>query len=256
MVNSYLCADEASGETTEGFAKRLVEEEGVSDVGGFSLLFGRLRPFDSSSSSSSSPSPPSSLLSSPSDSKADGVKTTERQGLAIVSNRSETVGDVTWLATAPTEVHALSNSHFGDLTWPKVVHGEQFVRQAVQSNVQRAAGKQDLLNRLFEILSLDTLGEPREGEGWEGQLRKLRESIFIPRIGQGTGDQEGDNGGRREDIVVTSGNGWYGTQKQTVILVDRNGHVDFIEKTLFDERGRPLEDSMEEFSFDIEGWVT
>jgi uncharacterized protein with NRDE domain len=48
----------------------------------------------------------------------------------------------------------------------------------------------------------------------------------------------------------------YGTQKQTVILIDHSGHVTYVERTLFDEDAKPLAkgeaDVREEF--DIEGW--
>ncbi|RPA79272.1 DUF833-domain-containing protein [Ascobolus immersus RN42] len=48
----------------------------------------------------------------------------------------------------------------------------------------------------------------------------------------------------------------YGTQKQTVILIDHDGHVTYVERTLFDEDAKPLAkgeaDVREEF--DIEGW--
>ncbi|TKA39155.1 hypothetical protein B0A49_13227, partial [Cryomyces minteri] len=37
IVNAFLTTPPDSQETTEQFAKRLVEEEGVKDVGGFSL---------------------------------------------------------------------------------------------------------------------------------------------------------------------------------------------------------------------------
>lgn len=252
MVNSYLTTPPESKETTEDFAKRLVEEVGVTDVGGFSLLFGKLAPFKDASQS---------------EGHANGYHENKKQGgegFAIVSNRNEKVDDVTWLAERPGGIHGLSNSHFGDLTWPKVVHGELLVRQAIESNMQRGAGKQDLLDRLFEILSLDTLPRRKAGEQWETYLTQLRNSIFIPPIGgevvigkpaDEIAAADGNNG-EAEKPVVTSGDGHYATQKQTVILVDKEGKVTFVEKTLFDQHCRPLKNSKEEYEFDIEGWGT
>ncbi|KAF1352528.1 NRDE protein-domain-containing protein [Delphinella strobiligena] len=231
MVNSFLTQPPDSVETTEEFAKRLVEEVGVTDVGGFSLVFGRLAPFES----------------------AKG-----RKGLAIVSNRSEHVGDVTWVAEGPGEVHGLSNSFFGDRSWPKVVQGERKLERLVRENVEAKAGKQDLIDRLVGLLSLNTLPKRKEGEDWDTYLYQLRNSILIPKIGgEDIESKAADSiaaADSKEEVVVISGNGHYATQKQTVILVDKKGTVTFIEKTLYDEDCRPLENSKEEFTFDIEGW--
>lgn len=49
----------------------------------------------------------------------------------------------------------------------------------------------------------------------------------------------------------------YGTQKQTLILVSNEGHVKFIERTLYDEDARWVQNKDERdtvFEFDIEGW--
>lgn len=231
MVNSFLTQPPNSVETTEEFAKRLVEEVGVTDVGGFSLVFGRLAPFESQK---------------------------ERKGLAIVSNRSEDLRDVSWLAEKPGEVHGLSNSFFGDKSWPKVVQGEKKLQETIRENVERGAGKQDLIERSFGLLSLDTLPKRKEGEDWDTYLYQLRNSILIPKIGgEDIESKSADSiaaADSKEKVVVTSGNGHYATQKQTVILVDKKGTVTFIEKTLYDEDCQPLEDSKEEFTFDIEGW--
>ena len=50
---------------------------------------------------------------------------------------------------------------------------------------------------------------------------------------------------------VRGGAGGYGTQKQTVVLVDRGGRVTFIEKTLYDEQARAsLSEKKYEFKID------
>lgn len=231
IVNSFLTLPPDSLETTEEFAKRLVEEVGVTDVGGFSLAFGKLAPFGS---------------------KAD------RPGLAIVSNRSSDADDLTWLADKPGEICGLSNSHFGDLSWPKVVQGEQLMRQLINSNVQLQGGKEDLIHRLFDLLSLDTLPRQKNGEDWETYLTQLRNSIFIPQIGGEKIEKKAPDEIAAADSATQSATastgGTYGTQKQTVILVDKQGKVTFIEKTLYDQQCQPLDDSREEHTFDIEGW--
>lgn len=231
MVNSFLTTPPDSEETTEQFAKRLVEDVGVTDVGGFSLVFGKLVPFDSEDS---------------------------RPGLAIVSNRSEHISDITWISETPDQVHALSNAHFSDRSWPKVLSGEKLTHQAIESNVQQKTGKEALVASLFEILSLDTLPRRKHGEDWEAFIRQLRHSIFIPRLGgeeiEKSAPEDIAAATPAEETATTSDDGLYGTQKQTIVLVDKLGRVTFIEKTLYNEKGEVTEDSVEEFSFDIEGW--
>lgn len=50
--------------------------------------------------------------------------------------------------------------------------------------------------------------------------------------------------------------GVYGTQRQTVMLLGNNGHVTYVERRLFDERGNELSRGQgdETVEFDIEGW--
>ena len=234
-MNSFLTTPPDSPETTSEFAKRLVEDVGVSDVGGFSLVFGQLR----------------------------APKDDRHGGLAIVSNRTPDAQGVAWICESSGEIHGLSNSHFGDLTWPKVVHGETILKQMIHSSVSRNAGKEDLLNHLFDLLSIDLLPKQKEGEGWEVYIRQLRNSIFIPRVGGGEVEHK-----RADEIAAaesdktaaaassSTSHGAYATQKQTVILVDTKGHVTFVEKTLYNEHAKELAeiDKTRTFEFDIEGW--
>lgn len=233
IVNSFLQTPPGSPETTEEFAKRLVEEEGVSDVGGFSLAFGKLRSPDS----------------------AEGSR-----GLAIISNRTPDIKGVTWIADQPGQVYGLSNSHYGDLSWPKVVHGEQLLKQCIHANVSRNAGKDALLASLFDVLSVDTLPKQQKGDDWETYIGQLRNSIFIPLVGGEQLEAE------PADAVAASSSkkpatafaGSYGTQKQTVLLVDTNGKATFVEKTLYGEKGMPADPDKNTrvFEFDIEGWTS
>lgn len=240
--------DPESGETTEEFARRLVEEVGVGDVGGFSLVFGRLGPFER-------------------DGEEARVEAERKApGLAIVSNRSANANDLVWIAQRPGEVYGLSNSHYGDSTWPKVRNGESGLLEAITSHAQRKASKQALVEQLLELLSLDTMPRRKQGEKWETYLIQLRNSILIPRIGgeevkgrkadviAAAGESAVKQGGEEVEKVRVAGDGAYATQKQTVILVDRQGRITFVERTLFDEKGKALDNSREVFEFDIEEW--
>ncbi|KAK3715819.1 hypothetical protein LTR37_006802 [Vermiconidia calcicola] len=237
IVNAYLTSPPGKRESPQRFAERLINDFGVNDVGGFSLLFGELRaPKDQSFS-----------------------------GLSILSNRSASAEDLTTIASSPLETHGLSNSHFGDTSWPKVVHGEQLLKQAVAADVTRGGKNQDyFIKSLFDILSIDMLPKRMEGEDWNSYVQQMRNSILIPPVGGPSVDVAPADqlaSGQTTD-ATTNGSGvqvgqtGYGTQKQTVILVDQKGRVKFVERTLYDQHGSPMKEKDGErmYEFDIEGW--
>ena len=251
IVNAYLTSPPEERESSQAFAHRMVHHVGVHDVGGFSLLFGELR----------------------------APKNGSQPGLSILSNRSASSDSLTTIARDPGETHGLSNSHFGDKSWPKVVHGERLLNQAIQANVTRAYKQRDAIETpteredsnekfvksLFAILSIDLLPQRQQGEGWDTYVRQMRNSILIPPVGgPAVVDKPGDlvasasvNGTATSDHGdVQVGEGSYGTQKQAIILVDKNGKVTFVERTLYDESRRPTEGSDRErvVEFEIEGW--
>lgn len=221
IVTAYLSSPPGEKESDAEFARRLVEDVGIDDVGGFSLVFGHVQP-----------------------SSADG---TLPEGLSIISNRTTDPSNLTRIAEKPGQVYGLSNSFFGDLTWPKIVHGEQLLRQAVKASVTRGDSQDRLVESLFDVLSVDTFPKLPEGEDFEVYARQMRNSIFIPRVaGKGVESEDsdglrsanGDGVANHAGVEVRGGAGGYGTQKQTVVLLDRSGKVTFIEKTLYDEHAR------------------
>ncbi|KAI5255790.1 DUF833-domain-containing protein [Aureobasidium subglaciale] len=230
LPKAFLTLPPGSTQSSEEFARHMVEDVGVGDVGGFSLVFGRLR-------------------------KAD-ICSAKGKGLAIISNRTADASATTWICGKPGEIQGLSNSYFGDRTWPKVVEGERRLQSAIEKQSAARSSKQDLLKALFEVLSQDTLPRRKHGQDWETYVYQLRNSIFIPRIG----GEELDDASADEIAAADVGrsaktnNGGYGTQKQTVILVDHDGKVTYVEKTLYDELGRPTDGDFEQHEFEIEGW--
>jgi uncharacterized protein with NRDE domain len=245
IVNAYLRTPCESTETSSDIAHKLIEE-GLAGVGGFSLLFGRLRK-------------PSWRIGEISEKKS------KWEGLAIVSNRSEHINDVKWLCQQAGETHALSNAHYGDMTWPKVVDAENLVAKGVLESSAKKEGTDELITRLLGVLTLDTLPRQRNGEEWNTYLGQLRNSIFVPAIGK---DKERLELARNSPLpngqsnvsatvlhdIATSG--VYGTQKQTIVLVDWNGKMTYYERTLFDVGGNPVAkgDGDVRFEFVVEGW--
>lgn len=232
IPNAWLKSDPKLHETPAQFAKRLVEEEGVKGVGGFSLCYGLV---------------------------ADVVKG-GNQGLQIVSNRTPDVDGLIHLAQGPKQTHALSNAAYSDRTWPKVTNGEKWTKEAVQESVKQNETREQLVERLLAVLSTDTMPRQKENEEWDMYLNQLRYSIFVPSIGRD--DLEANNMPAHEigDVVKHKAadptSGCYGTEKQIVILVDKDGKVFYLERTLFDRDAAPIENGKGDrvFEFQIEDW--
>ncbi|KAK0123536.1 hypothetical protein ONS96_010517 [Cadophora gregata f. sp. sojae] len=226
MVTAWLTAGEE--ETTQEFVQRMMAGDGVKGVGGFSLLCGKLR------------------LRRRKEVERERERERDLEPLAIISNRCETLGHVPWIAGRRGEVYGLSNTSFDDLdVWPKVEIGRKKVLQAVQE----AVGEEDLVNRLFEVLDTNTLPK-QEGKEFEAYLYELRKSIFIPSIGSVAPVKDPPN---LNPNVTT---GIYGTQRQTIVIVDWEGKVTFRERSLWDVMGNPIERGKGDmkFEFNIEGW--
>ena len=257
MVTAWLTSPEE--ESTQEFVHRLLEGEGVKGVGGFSLVCGKLRKRRDS--------------------------TGELEPLAIISNRASNPDDVPWIAEARGEVYGLSNTCYDDpVTWPKVKMGKEKLLKVVDEAVKTDLGEEQLVNKLYAILDTNTL-PLQDGQDFEAYIYQLRKSIFIPSIGKATAPQDMPKadqiakaeplqpvmngsakhalsesllkGDETPDAETSSGmTGIYGTQRQTIILVDWEGHVTFIERSLWDANGNPIERGQADmrFEFQIEGW--
>ncbi|KAI8937343.1 hypothetical protein NX059_006549 [Plenodomus lindquistii] len=231
IPNAWLKSDPAGHETTEDFAKRLIETEGVQGVGGFSLCYGFIQ---------------------------DVVK--HKNGLAIISNRTPEVSSVPRLLSTPGETHALSNAAFADRTWPKVLNGEAWTKDAIAESVAAKEDREDLVDRLFEVLATDTMPRQKENEDWDMYLNQLRHSIFIPAISRNDLDEHKMPAHEVGDVVkqkaADATSGCYGTQKSTVVLVDKKGKMFYVERTFYDEDAMPFEigEADRRFEFQIQGW--
>ena len=236
LVNAFLTQPADSPQSTEDFIKNLVHGKGLEGVGGLSLVCGKIG-----------------------------------EPLAVISNRSSNAEDVAWIAKNKGETVGLSNAAFADRSWRKVLRGEELLASAIKKNLDDMAPRAALVDDLFELLSEDTLPKKQDGIGWETYVKELRHSILIPPIG---GDGA-DHLSAEELATATSklkvgepakqvseGNGQsgvYGTQKQTVVIVDNFGCVIFVERTLYDQNGRStagssVRDRQQRYDFFIEGW--
>jgi len=260
MVTAWLTSEDE--ESIDQFVHRLLEGEGVKGVGGFSVICGKLRK------------------------KHDGKKP-GMEPLAVISNRNGSADDVPWIAGQGGEVYGLSNTSYDDpIAWPKVELGKEKLLEVVNEDVQSGLGKEALIEKLFTVLDTNTLPDA-QGKEFEEIIPELRHSIFIPPIGTpisykdipetntttngvketGLGERNGVKG--RSELELTEEerpeaqsnangvmSGVYGTQRQTVILVDWNGHVTYTERALFDSNANPIERSKGDmqFEFEVKGW--
>ena len=221
IVNAFLCQPPDSALSTEDFVQHLLGDEGLQGVGGFSLVCGRIG-----------------------------------KPLAVISNRTASVEGVAWVASKPGETVGLSNAAFGDRSWPKVVDGENRLDALITKSINEKYTKERLTEELLGLLSTDTLPKYKAEDDFETFIKELRKSIFIPVIGgdatqNSNADEIASAKSRSPVSVSTPMSGAYGTQKQSVLLVDRHGNVTFTERSLFD--GNPLEPHVKNrvFQFNI-----
>ncbi|KAK0382836.1 hypothetical protein NLU13_9931 [Sarocladium strictum] len=259
MVKAWLggLPDEEGG-LMAGVRKLVEEGEGVKNVGGFSMVCGKLR-----------------------------RKACEcGEGIAIVSNRVDEAKDVPVIGKERNGVWGLSNAVYSEEDgeeWPKVKIGKRLLENTIAESVEKKEGKKELVERLFGVLDEDTLGDLEEEgrrKGLTDMLDRLRDSVFIRRLGdedehwekvremkekveEELRKESGEIGEKKveekkEQVIGKNGfdKGLYGTQRQTVVLVDWEGKVTFVERALWDEWGNNLNKGEGDVvvEFEIEDW--
>ncbi|KAL1955481.1 hypothetical protein VTO42DRAFT_8507 [Malbranchea cinnamomea] len=218
IVNGFLEMSSSHTDPTKAYVEKLVSRGDAQQAGGFSLACG-----------------------------------TVKGPLAVVSNRVSAADGITWIAKEKGETVALSNTAFGDRSWPKIVQGEELMRQAIHTSVKLGESEDQLVYRLLDLLSTDTLPRLEEGRCMETYIDLLRQSIFIPVIGNNEESKRnadevcGSKVHEKTDIVPNGPEdhnsymtGLYGTQKQTVVLVHKSGRVKYFERTLYDDNAEAI----------------
>ncbi|KAI5290971.1 hypothetical protein KEM54_006840 [Ascosphaera aggregata] len=266
IVGRYLTM--GRDQTTEEYAEALRGKKGPlvgSEAGGFSLVFGDVR------------GPLTVVSNRPSDYEVLGngeiISTAARDESR---NAKASRGDCL-IGDGGCETVALSNVAFGDRSWPKIMLGEEKMKSAIEDSIAATDSEEGLIERLIGVLSSDTLPRVRNAQGVETYMDLLKESIFIPAIGE-TGCCDGKENEQppsadaiRSSDVLSKANvlpdcantaqgepsknssesetkapplpfcqGSYGTQTQTIVLVHNSGRVTYFERTLYDQEANPI----------------
>ena len=226
MVNAWLKQPPKSKETTKEFVDRLFgtgDMKGLKGVGGFSLVCGLLQK------------------------QSHGI-----EPLAVVSNRTPNADSTPWIASSVGETYGLSNSAY-DYPWYKVSFGKSLLDRAVKKSVESGQSEEGLLDELFGILDTDTFPTLIPGQTQSSAMEHMCKSIFIPALQADLETPLPEKPSGTTSTLDRSTLPFYGTQKQTVILVRQDGRVLYIEKSLFDNDSQPIKETRR-FEFTLEGW--
>ncbi|KAI2628628.1 DUF833-domain-containing protein [Hypoxylon sp. NC1633] len=235
-----------SGRSLDEFVNSMLEGRAAKGVGGFSLVCGDLK-----------------------EKTEKGIKP-----LAIISNRWDHIGEVPWIGAERGQTCGLSNAVYVEpAQWDKINIGKKLMKESIQEAVDKDLDEEELINRLFAVLDNDTLPlEPKMT--FQQHMDALRRSVFIRSFAEDQGWKDMANAadeGRakaafdeiedhNEHEEHKDGHGYfmkgaYGTQRQTIILLDWEGNITYKERALFDSHGNSIERGKgdETFKFKIEG---
>ncbi|KAJ5215918.1 uncharacterized protein N7498_002325 [Penicillium cinerascens] len=211
IVNSWLTSPPSEQQTTRDFVQAMVASPEAKQVGGFSLVCGHIN-----------------------------------EPLAIVSNRSHDMDQITWVASEKDQTRGLSNTSVDDRTWLKIVDGERLTETAIKEHAQAQEDEDALVERLLQVLSTDTLPRlPEENNNLDDYITYITKSIFVPvlrteKAAAACADDETKKSQSNGLMDQRYFSGLYGTQKQTVLLARPDGRIRYFERTLYDNQAKAV----------------
>lgn len=269
MVTAWLGTPRR--QAVAAFVEGMIADGATTGVGGFTLICGKLRRRRRTQKMAAAMATPTPNGHVDDESGSDSNNNDNNlEPLAVLSNKALHSDHIPWIAGQRGETVGLSNAAFDNpVEWPKVKKGKALLEQVLAETVEGDFSEDELRERLFGLLSRDEL-PTKPGMSLEDHFKLLQESIFIPPLGNQNhkdemaqaraGEKLGDVVAKPESGTAAQpawfSTGLYGTQRQTVILVDWEGNVTYTERSLFDASGVPLEKGKgdETFRFSIEGW--
>lgn len=135
------------------------------------------------------------------------------------------------------ETIGISNSQITE-PWPKVKLGVAALEEVVRAP---PATEAELITQLEGILERDTFPHQDAMKDMDPDrvFAHLRKSVFIPKL----------------KVHLPDGKDtFYGTRTNTIILVRKDGHVKYIERTLYDDKTFEPKPTESIFEFDIKGF--
>jgi uncharacterized protein with NRDE domain len=160
--------------------------------------------------------------------------------------------------------YGLSNTvYLEPATWPKIKKGKQLLEETIRDAAEKDLGEEELMDQLFALLEDDTMPNVPPEQGMD----VLRETIFVPAFandqgwrdmtdaaeqgrGQAPFDEISDESDPEtelpKDPPINFMKGAYGTQRQTLILIDWDGNVTYKERAIWDAHGRLLDKGKED----------
>ncbi|EGX52512.1 hypothetical protein TWF173_002370 [Orbilia oligospora] len=211
VVSSFLTSSDSTcqswiGLGTQGPSAGL----DIDQVGGFSMLCGQF--------------------------SRDQQNRVQIDSLGVISNRAEgQIHERKHEIIDPTKpgTYGLSNSAFTN-PWPKVVNGETLLNELVENIQHDRLTDREIAQKGFEILTSDSVSEDEAWKDMRNRLDLLKQSVFIPMFETQSFVSPSDATTTGQDHALSGLYNFYGTQKQTVIIVHESGAVRYVEKTLFD----------------------
>lgn len=291
MVTAWLTA--ATEETTDEFVGRLLGGEGVKGVGGFSLLCGKLRRRKDAENELEPLAIISNRSEDSNDVPRIAEKRGEVYGLSNTSysdpeiwpkvkmGKEKVLQVVEEVVAGKLGEEELVEKFWGVLdtdTLPirEGIDFEAYIEELRKSIFIRSINDTVAANgvpKADEIASAnpEAVNGDRNGHNntqVNGTSKADQHASVEPKITNGhctihnitnTVAETSLTEGERSDPSTPSFDGMsgpYGTQRQTIILVDWEGNVKFIERSLYDSQGKPITRGKGDmsFNFKIEGW--
>ncbi|ODV63023.1 uncharacterized protein ASCRUDRAFT_27974, partial [Ascoidea rubescens DSM 1968] len=202
------------------------KENFVQKIGGFSLLFGELS-YNKTANSIN----PLKIISNRGDEekKQKNVKFNQNDNPIPINFSSENSENTLKQQYSNKKFIGLSNSLFNH-PWPKVQIGENLLNNLITNSINENWQEQKIIQKLFELLSFNSFQIDKEFPS--ENFNNLKNSIFIPPF------EVKDN--KIPNIIGK----YYGTRTQTIILLDKQGNLKYIERSLH------TKDTLTEPSFD------
>ncbi|ODV96899.1 hypothetical protein PACTADRAFT_48692 [Pachysolen tannophilus NRRL Y-2460] len=124
-----------------------------------------------------------------------------------------------------------------DTKWRKIDVGTNCLKELIEKNYN--LNEKDLINKLFELLSKNDLNY--SCKDLRQNFQNLKDTIFVPPL-------------INNDKLLKDGKyvgQYYGTRTQTIILINKNGDLKYIEKTLHSKDSSEVENSFKNFEYNI-----